>query len=174
MGAYKYIQETFQKGYKKGSESYKKRVYVWRNGPAMVRLDRPTNLVRARRLGYKAKQGYVIVVVRIAKGNRARRKPMGGRKPKHNYIFVQPQQSHQTIAEKRANYRYKNLEVVNSYWVGEDGQSTYFEVILADPEMNTTGLSSITRKGRSFRGLTSAGRKSRGGSDKYGKKRLRA
>ena len=116
----------------------------------MVRLDRPTNLVRARRLGYKAKQGYVLVVVRIAKGNRARRKPMGGRKPKHNYIFVQPQQSHQTIAEKRANYRYKNLEVVNSYWVGEDGQSTYFEVILADPEMNTTGLSSITRKGRSL------------------------
>ena len=159
MGANKYIQETFQEEYKKGSEYYKKRVHDWRNGPAIVRLERPTNISRARRLGYKAKQGYVIVMVRMPKGRRGRRKPMGGRKPRHNYIFVQPQQSHQNLAEKRANIRYKNLEVVNSYWVGEDGNYKFFEIIMAAPKLNSVSLQSVQRKGRAFRGLTSAGKK---------------
>lgn len=174
MGAYKYIQDTFQEEYKQRSEGYRKRLFEWRNGPAMIRLQRPTNIARARRLGYKAKQGFVLVVTRIRRGRRARRKPMGGRKPRHNYIFVQPQQSHQVMAEKRANIRYRNLEVLNSYWVGEDGMYIYFEVILADPILNSVDLTSVKRKGRAFRGLTSAGKKSRGGSDQYGKKRVNA
>ncbi|MFH2105970.1 MAG: 50S ribosomal protein L15e [Candidatus Micrarchaeota archaeon] len=174
MGAYKYIQETFQKEYKERGADYKKKITAWRNGPATVRLDRPTNIARARRLGYKAKQGYVAVVVRVPKGRRTRRRPMGGRKTGASYIFVQPQQSHQVIAEKRANIKYKNLEVLNSYWVGDDGNYSFYEVLLADPQLKTVNAKSIQAKGRAFRGLTAAGRKSRGASDKSGSKFVRA
>jgi large subunit ribosomal protein L15e len=85
---------------------------------------------------------------------------MGGRKPRHAYMFVQPQLSHQMIAEQRVNREYKNLEVMNSYWVGEDGEYKFFEVILADPTL--IKVNALRRKGRAFRGLTSAGKKARG------------
>ena len=160
MGAYKYIQENLQKEYKERDETYRKRIFNWRTEPVMFRVERPTNLARARRLGYKAKQGIVVVRTRIDKGRRRRRTPMGGRKPRHAYVYVQPQLSHQAIAEQRVNRIYKNMEVLNSYWVGEDGEYKFFEIILADPtKVNATILN---RKGRAFRGLTSAGRKSRG------------
>jgi len=162
MGAYKYITEAFQKEYKGRSEVYRQRIIGWRKKPAIEKVERPTNLTRARRLGYKAKQGYVIVRVRVDKGRRTRRKPMGGRKPKSNYRFVQPGRSHQVIAEQRANRKYRNLEVLNSYWVGEDGNYKYFEIILADASKPSVNVSSVIRQGKSFRGLTSAGTKGRG------------
>ncbi|NYZ76924.1 50S ribosomal protein L15e [Candidatus Micrarchaeota archaeon] len=161
MGAYKYINEVFQKEYKERAEAYKTRIRGWRAAPATEKVEYPTNLARARRLGYKAKQGYIIVRVRVDKGRRTRRKPMGGRKPKNNYLFVQPGLSHQVMAEQRANRTYKNLEVLNSYWVGEDGNYKFFEIILADPTKATVNVSSVMRQGKSFRGLTSAGQKGR-------------
>ncbi len=173
MGAYKYITDAFQKEYKERSEAYRQRVISWREKPAIEKVERPTNLTRARRLGYKAKQGYVIVRVRVDKGRRTRRKPMGGRKPKSNYRFVQPGRSHQVIAEQRANRKYRNLEVLNSYWVGEDGNYKYFEIILADPTKPSVNISSVIRQGKSFRGLTSAGQKGRGTKKKKLNKRLR-
>ncbi len=173
MGAYKYITEAFQKEYKERSEGYRQRVIGWRKQPAIERVERPTNLTRARRLGYKAKQGYVLVRVRVDKGRRTRRSPMGGRKPKNTYMFVQPGHSHQAIAEQRANRKYRNLEVLNSYWVGEDGNYKYFEVILADPTKPSVNISSAIRQGKSFRGLTSTGRRGRPSKKKRINKKLR-
>ncbi|MDO8553875.1 MAG: 50S ribosomal protein L15e [Candidatus Micrarchaeota archaeon] len=161
MGAYKYIQENLQKQYKERDAVYRAKILKWRTS-AMERVDVPANLPRARRLGYKAKQGYVIVRVRIPKGRRKRRKPMGGRKPRHNYMFVQPQLSHQSMGEQRVNRIYKNCEVLNSYWIGEDGVYKFFEVILADKAKLEKQLPSLKRTGRAFRGLTSSARKSRG------------
>ncbi len=174
MGAYKYIQETFQKEYKERSSAYVERIHSWRREPVFNRVELPTNIARARRLGYKAKEGYVVVRTRIGKGRRRRRVPMGGRKPRHNYVVVQPQESHQLIAEQRVNRIYKNLEVLNSYWIGEDGNYKYFEVLLVDPTKKTVDTKVTARKGRAFRGLTSQGRKSRGASDKFGKKHVKA
>jgi large subunit ribosomal protein L15e len=75
----------------------------------------------------------------------------------------------QRIAEERTAKRYPNLEVLNSYWVGEDGRQKYYEVILVDPHhpsiINDPKINWICEpqhKGRAFRGLTSAGRKGRG------------
>ncbi len=167
MGAYKYIAETLQKQYKERDAVYRQKVIAWRAGPAIARVERPTNIARARRLGYQAKQGYVVVRARVDKGRRTRRKPMGGRKHKNYYRFVQPQLSHQAIAEQRVNRLYRNLEVLNSYWVGEDGNYKFFEVILADPSKPTVNISSAIRQGKAFRGLTSAGN-SRGPSKKKG------
>ena len=61
---------------------------------------------------------------------------------------------------------------MNSYWVGEDGNYKYFEILLIDPVLNTVD-SQTMQKGRAFRGLTSQGRKSRGGSDRKGSKRVK-
>ncbi|MBI5047040.1 50S ribosomal protein L15e [Candidatus Micrarchaeota archaeon] len=157
MGAYKYIVQTLQKQYKERDDSFRAKTMEWRHSPVVEKVEHPTNLSRARTLGYKAKQGYVIIRTRIEKGRRTRRKPMGGRKHKNFYRFVQPGMSHQAMAEQRVNRIYKNLEVLNSYWIGEDGVYKYFEVILADPTKPTVNISSVMRQGKSFRGLTSAG-----------------
>ncbi|HLC68282.1 MAG TPA: hypothetical protein VJH24_00450 [Candidatus Bilamarchaeaceae archaeon] len=174
MGAYKYIAETLQQQYKERDASYRARLIIWNRQSTITPVEYPTNLTRARRLGYQAKQGYLIARVRVQKGRRRRRTPMGGRKPRHNYRFVQPQLSHQGMAEQRANRRYKNMEVLNSYWVGEDGKHQYFEVILADRSHPGVQHTAMHRTGRSFRGLTSAGKKSRGfGRGKLGHRRQR-
>jgi len=39
----------------------------------------------------------------------------------------------QRISEERASRKYRNLRVLNSYWVGEDGSQKWHEVILVDP-----------------------------------------
>ncbi|MBU0590989.1 50S ribosomal protein L15e [Candidatus Micrarchaeota archaeon] len=157
MGAYKYIVQTLQKQYKERNDALKAKIVGWGRGPVMERVERPTNLSRARTLGYKAKQGYAVIRIRIDKGRRTRRKPDGGRKQKNNYLFVQPQLSHQGIAEQRVNRKYRNMEVLNSYWIGENGKYKYFEVILADPAKPTVNISSVIRTGKAFRGLTSTG-----------------
>jgi large subunit ribosomal protein L15e len=168
MGAYKYIQENFEKGYKDKSELYRQKVIAWKKGGTIVRSEYPTNLPRARTLGYKAKNGYVIIRVRMEKGMRKRQKPWGGRKPRHNYRFVQPQISHQAMAEQRAARVYRNLEVLNSYWVGEDGNYKFFEIIMVDPTL----IAEVAARGRAFRGLTSQMKKARG-MRAYGRKALR-
>ncbi|VVB98598.1 50S ribosomal protein L15e [uncultured archaeon] len=171
MGAYKYIQENFEKGYKEKNELYRQKVIAWKKGNTIERAEHPTNLPRARTLGYKAKNGYVIVRVRMEKGMRKRQKPWGGRKPRHNYRFVQTQISHQAMAEQRGARVYKNLEVLNSYWVGEDGNYKFFEVIMVDPIL-VKDVAAIRSRGRAFRGLTSQMKKARG-MRAYGSNMLR-
>lgn len=165
MGAYKYIKETLENQYKNRDETFRKRIALWRKEGNIIRVEHPTNISRARALGYKAKQGIYIVRVKIGKGMRKRRDPRAGRKPRHNYRYTSSLLSAQSIAEQRASRKNRNAEVLNSYWVGEDGQYKYFEVILAD--RNAKGLDKhtkqmVSQKGRAFRGLTSSTKKSRG------------
>lgn len=165
MGAYKYIRAAFQKQYKERDQVYRDKLTGWRKEGAIVRVEKPINIARARTLGYKAKIGYVIVRVRVDKGRRRRRTPMGGRKARHNFLLIQPDLSHQAIAEQRSNRKYPNLEVLNSYWVGEDGTHKYFEIILVDPMKNSLdkmAKQAVSRKKRVYRGLTSQGKKARG------------
>ena len=81
--AYKYIA----KAWKKPEESFVKelmrqRAIEWRKQPTIVRIERPTRLDRARNLGYKAKQGFVIARVRIRRAGRRKVRPKSGRRPK--------------------------------------------------------------------------------------------
>src|SRR2546430_8554061 len=95
---------------------------------------------------------------------------MGGRHPKRRGpVKIQMAKSNPRIAEERAARHYPNLEVLNSYWVGEDGTHKYYEVILVDPQhpviRNDPKINWIcepANRGRVFRGLTSAGKKGRG------------
>lgn len=151
-------------------ETHWARLVEWRRGGAFVRVDHPTRIDRARELGYRAKQGYVIVRARVRRGGRRRPSPMGGRHPKRRGIVkITMAKSIQRIAEERTAKRHPNLEVLNSYWVGEDGMHKYYEVILVDPnhpviqaDPKINWICHPAQRGRAFRGLTSAGKKGRG------------
>jgi len=121
-------------------------------------------------LGYKAKHGFIVTLVRIRKGSGMHRRPVRGRRPKRMGVRKLTRRvSRQAMAEKRAGRKHPNAEVLNSYWVGADGKNTYYEVILidvaspsirADKDRNKIVFNKHTK--RAERGLTSAGRKSRG------------
>jgi len=151
-------------------QTHFQRMVEWRRGNAFVRVDRPTRIDRARELGYRAKQGYAVVRARVRRGGRRRPHPMGGRHPKRRGLRkITMAKSIQRIAEERTAKRYPNMEVLNSYWVGEDGMRKYYEVILVDPQhpviRNDPKINWICEpgnRGRAFRGLTSAGKKGRG------------
>ena len=146
------------------------RLIKWRKEPAVVRIEHPTRLDRARKLGYKAKQGYIIVRARVRKGGRRKSRPSRGRKPKHQGVSkITMRKNLQRIAEERAARKYPNLEVLNSYWVAEDGQHKWYEIIMVDPhhpqiknDPKINWICEKQHKRRVFRGLTSAGKKSRG------------
>jgi large subunit ribosomal protein L15e len=79
-----------------------------------------------------------------------------------------PAKSLRLIAEERAARKFPNMEVLNSYWVGEDGRSKWFEVILVDtnsPSIKTDKdvgwITEKQHKRRALRSLTSAGKKIR-------------
>ncbi len=168
---YHYIAEAWKRPYDgEHGELMKLRLMQWRRQPAIVRIEKPTRLDRARALGYKAKQGVIVVRVRVRKGGRRKPRPNKGRRPKRMGVYgFAPAKSLRLIAEERAQRKYRNLVVLNSYYVGEDGKYKWYEVILvdphhpaikSDPELNW--VSSGKHKGRPFRGLTSAGKKMRG------------
>jgi large subunit ribosomal protein L15e len=52
------------------------RCWEYRQLPGIVRLTRPSRPDKARRLGYKAKQGFVVYRVRVRRGGR--KKPVPG------------------------------------------------------------------------------------------------
>ncbi len=132
---YKYLQ----KAWNRTEDSYveelmRERAIRWRRQPSIIRIDRPTRLDRARRLGYKAKNGFSMVRVRIRRGGRRKPRPRMGRRQKRMGVSkYTTAKSLRLIAEERASRKFRNLEVLNSYWVWEDGISKWFEVIFVDP-----------------------------------------
>ncbi len=146
------------------------RMQEWRREPAVSRLTHPTRLDRARALGFKAKQGIIVARVRVRRGSRRKSRWQRGRRTKHMGVNkITPGKSIQSIAEERAARRYPNMEVLNSYWVGQDGKHKWYETILIDPshpsikkDKNLNWLCRNPHKGRVHRGKTSAGRKGRG------------
>ena len=146
------------------------RMQEWRKEGSVVRIRRPTRIDRARALGYKAKQGIIVVRAKVRRGGRRAPRFTRGRRTAHMGVNRRTMgKSIQRIAEERASKKYPNLEVLNSYWVGEDGKQKWYEVILLDPShpaiINDPQLSWIAGKGhrgRAERGKTSAGMKGRG------------
>ncbi len=112
----------------------RQRLIKWRREPSIVRVEKPTRINKARQYGYKAKQGIIVVRVRVRRGPFNRRRPRSGRRPKRMGVYgITCNKSLQLIAEERAARRHPNMEVLGSYWVGEDGTYVWYEVILVDP-----------------------------------------
>jgi large subunit ribosomal protein L15e len=173
MGAYKYLEELWRhKQCDVMRFLLRVRAWEYRQLPSIHRASRPTRPDKARRLGYKAKQGYVIYRVRVRRGGRKRPVPKGIQygKPKHQGITeLKFARNKRSVAEERVGRKCGNLRVMNSYWVNEDAAYKYFEVILADPmhpvirnDPRANWICKPVMKHRELRGLTSAGRKGRG------------
>jgi large subunit ribosomal protein L15e len=167
---YNYVQRLWRKPAKNLGAAYKAKLVEWRHESAITRVARPTRIDRARRLGYRAKQGIIVVRARVKKGTAKKPAVTHARRPKRHVMLRLPTaKSKQRIAEERVARQYDNLEVLNSYWVGDDGKHEWYEVILVDPNhpriFKDKTLNFMCRKvntGRAHRGLTSAGKKSRG------------
>jgi len=170
MAMYKYLQKLWKRPKEHfGSDAWREWLVYLRSRPAFEKISKPTRLDRARALGYKAKQGIFVVRASMTKGTTRRPRFAGGRRPKRYYRRYTPSQSKQALLEKRAARKYPNAEVLNSYWVGEDGKRVWYEiifvdrdhpVILSDKKLNW--VKSSSNRSRAFRGLTSAGKKGRG------------
>jgi len=180
MGAYKYLEELWRK---KQSDvlRFLLRIRAWeyRQLPAIHRASRPTRPDKARRLGYRAKQGFVIYRVRVRRGGRKRPNPKGivyGKPATQGINQLKWERSLRSKAEERIGRRAGNLRVLNSYWVNQDASYKFYEIILVDhnhaairndPRINW--IVNPVMKHRELRGLTSAGRKSRGATGKGNK-----
>jgi large subunit ribosomal protein L15e len=169
MGYYKYVRDAWKspdKTYVK--DLMRERMPEWRKQNVITRIDRPTRPDRARALGYKAKPGIIVVRARVRRGGLRKSRPRSHRKPKGMAVKkITMRKNLKWIAEERVSKKYPNMEVLNSYWVAQDGKHKYFEVILVDPLhpaiMNDPEFQWVqNQKNRALRGKTSAAKKSKG------------
>ena len=165
-GFYHYIKEAWKKPDK---VLLRKRMIDWRASPVFTKVEKPLRLDRARALGYKDKQGIIVVRVRVRRGGHKRPRPNKGRRSVRMHTNKNLRMNYQGIAEQRVARKYINMEVLNSYQVGKDGMNYFYEVILVDPERkeiqndkNLNWVCNKKNKNRALRGLTSAAHKSRG------------
>jgi large subunit ribosomal protein L15e len=121
--AYKYVDELYKK---KQSDVLRfllrLRCWEYRQLNTIHRASRPARPDKARRLGYKAKQGYVIYRVRVRRGSRKRQAPKGqvyGKPASQGITQLKFQRSLRSVAEERVGRRCPNLRVLNSYWVNQ-------------------------------------------------------
>lgn len=178
MGYYKYLQENYQGIRSKIKQKENKelrdliltRKKSWRESKPIERVEHPIRIDKARRYGYKAKQGFVATRIRVKKGSLNRSRPAKGRRPKRAGVKkITPGKSLQRIAEERVQKKFPNLEVLASYWLWQDGQYKWYEVILVDPshpqiktDKDINWISKKQHKKRVLRGLTPTGKKGRG------------
>ena len=169
MNMYQYIREAWKKPKENLGQLWQQRIIKWRQEPATIRLERPTRIDKARSLGYKAKQGFIVIRQRVNRGGRQRPQIRHPRRPKAMSRRKDLTMNYQAVAENRAARKYPNCEVLNSYYVGQDGLHYWYEVILVDkshPQIladdRINWIAEPQHKGRVSRGLTSAGRRGRG------------
>ncbi|MFB6158059.1 MAG: 50S ribosomal protein L15e [Candidatus Nanohalobium sp.] len=172
MSYYKYAREQYEQPKENLDEIWKQRLQEWRDEDKIVKAENPTRIPKARQLGYKAKNGFNIIRVKVNKGGTKRERPEAGRKPRNTgQSRFSPKKSKQVIAEEKVSRKYENLEVLNSYWVAEDGNRKWFEVIMVDPDHpeieNDEDVNWIQdNRDRAERGQTPAAKESRGLNNK--------
>ena len=173
MGYLKYVKDLWKQPKANLGQEYKNKLVEWRKEDAIVRVEHPTRIDRARTLGYKAKQGFVIARVRVIRGGKKNPRIMKGRDGGNKSTKIVQAKNYQWICEERAQKRFPNMEVLNSYWVGQDEKYYWYEVILVDvyhpqiaKDKNINWIISNKHTRRVFRGLTSAAKKSRGLNNK--------
>ncbi|KAM5272687.1 LOW QUALITY PROTEIN: large ribosomal subunit protein eL15-like [Ctenodactylus gundi] len=120
---------------------------------------------KIHRLGYKAKQGYVVYEIPVHCGGRKCPVPKGATsgKPAPGVKQLQFVRSLQSVAEATW-WHCGALRVTNSYWVGEDSTGKFFQVMITDPfhkatrrNPDTQWITKPVHKHRDMCGLASAG-----------------
>ena len=126
--------QVWLKMLKENPMELRQRAVIWRNQNAVTRVEKPSRIARARRLGYKAKQGIIVVRMRVGTGGMRKQRPRGGRRPKHLGVTkIKADVSMKQVAERRVLERYPNMKLLGSYFLYKDGMHYWFEVVLADP-----------------------------------------
>jgi len=120
--------------WKENSPEIRQRAILWRKQNAVTRIEKPSRLLRARRLGYKAKQGIIVIRMRVGTGGMRKQRPRAGRRPKHLGVTrIKADVSMRKVSERRVLERYPNMKLLGSYFLYKDGMHYWFEIILADP-----------------------------------------
>ena len=126
--------QVWLKMLKENPMELRQKAVIWRNQNAVTRVEKPSRIARARRLGYKAKQGIIVVRMRVGTGGMRKQRPRGGRRPKHLGVTkIKADVSMKQVAERRVLERYPNMKLLGSYFLYKDGMHYWFEIILADP-----------------------------------------
>ena len=81
-GMYHYLREAWKEPEKVALHD---RMIKWRASGAVVEVEKPLRLDRARALGYKAKKGFFVVGVRLLRGGRKRPRHTHGRKSRKQH-----------------------------------------------------------------------------------------
>ena len=125
---------VWYKMWKENSAILRERAISWRKENAVTRIERPSRLLRARRLGYKAKQGIIVIRMRVGSGGMRRQRPRGGRRPKHLGVTrIKQDDNMKIVAQRRVLEKYPNMKLLGSYFLYKDCKHYWYEVILADP-----------------------------------------
>src|SRR3989338_357506 len=169
MGLYQHIREQWKKPQESVGQLWHERLIAWRRELSTLRIERPTRLDRARSLGYRAKQGFIMVRQRVPRGGQYRPRPKSGRRSKRFGTLLNLRKSYKLIAEERTQKTFENLVVLNSYWVAQDGRYYWYEVVLVDPshpvikaDRTINWVCNPKNRSRVFHGKTSEGKKTRG------------
>ncbi|MGQ9782105.1 MAG: 50S ribosomal protein L15 [Nitrososphaeria archaeon] len=128
---YNQIGQTWKNAYKENRAIIKAKAERWRQERTIVRVRRPTRLDRARSLGYKAKQDYIVVRIRLSRRGKRIKRPTSGRRPKHlGVLKIKPNVNYKETAINRIQRKYPNMKALNAYYVYKDGKNVWYEVIL--------------------------------------------
>ena len=130
---YEYLQQLWRKHDPELLGWLREEAVEWRRDPVIMRIHRPTRPDKARMLGYKAKQGIIMVRVRVRTGGARKPRPSSGRRPKAmGSVKFTRAISSQKIGENRVLRKYPNMTLANSYHLYSDGKNHWYEVILVD------------------------------------------
>ena len=125
---------TWVRMWKRNTNELKSKAILWRTEPSVHRIHRPSRIDRARRLGYKAKQGIIVIRTKVGRGGMRKQRPTSGRRPKHmGVVRIKQKENMRRVAERRVNEKYPNMEVLGSYFLYKDGKNIWYEIILVDP-----------------------------------------
>ena len=131
MGAFKYILKNEREIYK-NKERKAALLLELTKQPAIVRIEKPTRLAKAKTLGYSAKQGIIVVRARVGKGSFRRNRPVHARRPSKTALILNYKPSKLKIAEERVKRVYKNMKPLGGYFLADNGKYKWYEIILAD------------------------------------------
>ena len=83
---YDYVGDQWKKPDTSYQSPQQQRLIQWRKEENYIRVEKPLRIDRARNLGYKAKQGYIVVRARVRRGGLRKHKIKGGRRPSRKGI----------------------------------------------------------------------------------------
>ena len=131
---YRQVAKSWQEIFHQKAGDISARAVKLRKETAVLRLERPSRVDRARALGYKAKEGVIVVRIRVSRGGMRKKRPVSGRRPKHmGTLKIKSDVPMKDVAEGRVSQRFPNMKVLGSYLIWEDGKHAWFECILIDP-----------------------------------------